>query len=375
MCAFVLQHITVRDMSAVALCEKQGVESVVHVSLRGGLQHAILKEKRFENGLQNTSQPQHNVDGIVKNELQNTIRVALASQTKDKQPCAIYVATFNFFNLAKAYLEQIWPERDVSWRIFAREFLINGDSSRCNSNSTSCVCPNSDSSSSRCSSTRGMQKCVKPISRNDSLAAPAKRAALAISNPLPSSHLPPPPPPITSLLPSNPISSSSTITASFEPSKATMIEAIARSSARKIDSKEQILFFDDTLDNVTIAKSVANAHHVDNAAGFTRDYLAAWLSKQGAPSTTQCMNAASNSNVQDDVNASRDQLRDIVDRFVDFCRQNDIRILIFDLDQTLLRIHSFYAGISADAIRNGAHDATRDFADFELVQMLAQRFE
>lgn len=154
-----------------------------------------------------------------------------------------------------------------------------------------------------------------------------------------------------------------------------MIEAIARSSARKIDSKEQILFFDDTLDNVTIAKSVANAHHVDNAAGFTRDYLAAWLSKQGAPSTTQCMNAASNSNVQDDVNASRDQLRDIVDRFVDFCRQNDIRILIFDLDQTLLRIHSFYAGISADAIRNGAHDATRDFADFELVQMLAQRFE
>lgn len=228
---------------------------LIHISLRGGYQHAALfaLHEKTEQAEAEKELPAVNLDS-----------------DPSFPPIEIYVATFNFRDLAHAYLENVWHCDDVARRVFARESLLSSD--------------------------------------------PMAKA-----------------------------------------SKATMVINIAKKHPT-VESKKQILFFDDTLENVQEAAPVCNAHWVDNPTGFTRKWLRTWLERQGEPiCETQENNVDS-----------------LAQMFVDWCRKNDIKIIVFDLDQTLLRIHSFYSGVRASSIRDGTHKAKRDFADFELLERVVQ---
>lgn len=164
------------------------------------------------------------------------------------------------------------------------------------------------------------------------------------------------------------IQSRDTMNNQMEINKRNMIENIknhykAQRGDAKVLERNAVLFFDDSVDNVAQANAVCIAHHVNGdhgRKGITRQWLAQWLVEQGEPVGRPTQSTS---------------VSDVAKRFVAWCVQNKVRVVVFDLDQTLLAIHSFYQGVTAEAMRRGERNAVNDFADLELLQCIAQHAE
>lgn len=229
--------------------------------------------------------------------LQNTEQ-AFASRTPVRR--RVYLATYNFENVALAYMSRAWSHkshRELSERIYGRTSCFY-DNARADGALLSCL--------------------LQPLANK-------REMILSIMN-------------------------------TYESETGTALHP------------GNVLFFDDSEENVLVAQDVCRANKVDYRA-FNRYFLRDWLLKTSPVfARSQCAQIAEQT-------CGTACCRALAKCFADFCFRNDIYVVVFDLDKTLLKIHSYYLGLTDETIREQNRNLDADFADIELVRAFCDAFE
>jgi len=136
---------------------------------------------------------------------------------------------------------------------------------------------------------------------------------------------------------------------------------------------ENVLFFDDSVQNVALAQSVCRAHVVDNRC-FNRYFLCDWL--LASDLVPYVHKKKIQKFIREQATSSGQAFCQLLANcLAQCCHRNNIHIVVFDLDQTLLKIHAFYAGVSLESIDRENRNLDSDFADIELVRAFCRCFE